>query len=253
MTRHGATRRAGLDPAALHSRLGAFRARVERAAARVSDLPARPVVAWSGGKDSTVCADLVYRARPGALVVHLDSGIEFPETSRYVHATAAQRGWRLVVEHSDALALMVEHGGWDHAAPDGSPDLDSWYEPVNRHARAGDGVLVWGLRASEATHRRMALRRYGWRHIRADRLTTAAPIWDWSDLDVHAYLHARGIALNPVYERLRALGVPPESQRVDAMVSSRGMRAGRYVWLRRGWPAEWARLAEALPRLRELS
>ena len=43
-----------------------------------------PVVAFSGGKDSTVVLDLVRKIDPGVVGVFCDTGIEYPSTYRYV-------------------------------------------------------------------------------------------------------------------------------------------------------------------------
>lgn len=87
----------------------------------------------------------------------------------------------------------------------------------------------------------------------ADGQRVCAPCWDWSTLDVVSYLLHRGLPLCPVYDRLAELGVPEGAWRVGYMVGDGGARFGRYRWLRRGWPEEWARLAELVPWLREVS
>lgn len=245
---------AGLDADALHSRTDRFARMLERARVRIAQLPSRPVVAWSGGKDSTVAAELVTTAHPDTVVAHLDSGIEFPETVNYVRTLAAARGWNLQICHGDALEIMRSQGGWDHQAPHGDGvTTDAWYQPLTDLAHNLDGVLVWGLRADESNDRRWTIRRYGWRHTRVrDGITTAAPIWDWSDRDVYAAHAAFDLPLNPVYDRLRRLGAPRQAWRVDAAVSgARGLDQGRIEWLRRGWPDLYRRLEQALPRLKE--
>jgi len=63
-------------------------------------------------------------------------------------------------------------------------------------------------------------------------------VWDWSTIEIWAYLACNDIPANPVYERFRRLGAPEDMQG---------------VWLCRGWPQLWQQLVEVLPRLREFA
>lgn len=67
--------------------------------------------------------------------------------------------------------------------------------------------------------------------------------------DVWAMHYALGVGPNPVYKTLADLGVPPRGRRVDIMVGADGLGAGRMGWLRAGWPTEWAKLVDRLPRI----
>lgn len=258
MTR-GAARRTRLDDlldaAGVHMHTRGFRDRLDRARRRVGELPDRPVVAWSGGKDSTVCALLVCDQRPGAVLAHLDSGIDLPCSLTWMHALAQSRGWTVETVHRDALAAMVAMGSWDHAAEAHDPrEVEGWYDPLDDVARRLDATMVWGLRAAESDRRRAQLASTRGLHTRRDGLTFVAPCWDWLDLDVWAAHLLYGVRPNTVYRRLAELGAPEGAWRVDAAVSGvRGAARGRYVWLRRGWPDVWARMVESLPRLAEMS
>jgi 3'-phosphoadenosine 5'-phosphosulfate sulfotransferase (PAPS reductase)/FAD synthetase len=44
----------------------------------------KPVVCWSGGKDSTVVLHLARQCRPAIPVIYIDSGVEFPETIQFI-------------------------------------------------------------------------------------------------------------------------------------------------------------------------
>lgn len=173
----------GLDLAALRAlstprgRTGA--AAVDALRVRISEHLARHdgYVAFSGGKDSLVVLDLVRSVEPDVPVVFFDSGLEYPETYRYLDDLAAAWDLDLHVVASDPplLDALVASGQWNHGAAALDPDAVTADlhrlligDPAARaHARFGPGEL-WGVRADESRGRRMLYTR------RADRSTTRA-------------------------------------------------------------------------------
>ena len=217
-------------------------------------------VAWSGGKDSTVVADLAHRHQPGIPIVHFASRLDFPEVTEFIDRTATKHGWNLhVFSTGNVLDEMIANGSWDWNAPtQPDPDTNRYWQhlmvgPASRAMSEFGPIMLWGLRADESAGRRWNLApRDGIRH-RSDLTSTLAPIWWWSRRDCMAYHHAHDIEICPIYRRLAELGVPEREQRVDVIVASTGADRGRLAWLRRGWPDLWDRLAEQLPRMREMS
>ena len=65
------------------------------------EIAERPAVAWSGGKDSTVLLDLVRRFDPGAVVNFNNTGVEFPETLRFVKEIQGRWSLNLHVTRPD--------------------------------------------------------------------------------------------------------------------------------------------------------
>ena len=235
-------------------------------------------VAWSGGKDSTVVVDLARRVDPHIPVVFYDSGLQFPETLRYLQDCAA--AWRLnfqvIPAEPDLLSVLVAGGGFDHGAPDrvlrGPLAQLMITGPAGQaHARYGSGSL-WGVRAEESYGRRQLYRRalsqearrrggefpgdqvraeLGGIVRRVDGTVTYGPIWDWQRGHVFEYLAGRGIEPNPLYGKLAALGVPAQQIRVDSILDAAMLSNGHIAWLQTGWPGLFDRLCEVLPRLRE--
>lgn len=278
------------DPGLDLTRLAALR----RPHPATSSLPARirrhlddhdGYVAFSGGKDSTVALHLALQVEPNVPVVFFDSGLEFPETYRYLEQLQDQLRLQLhwlPAQHT-TLELLIASGAWDHTAPrQPTPDLHQVLitEPAARaHRSHGPGEL-WGLRAEEsrgraalyanalrtetarscdgccaptapttlATARR---RQHGGLIRRADETVVLGPIWDWKTPDVWAYLARHQLPVNPVYAKLRRLGAPEHMLRVSHMLDGNRLEDGRVTWLRRGWPDLFEDLAGVLPRLRE--
>lgn len=232
-------------------------------------------VSWSGGKDSTVVVDLARQVDPNVPVVFFDSGLQFPETLRYLDDLSGQ--WRLnftvIPAEPDLLTVMIALGGFDHQAPDRRlgvelSELMITGPAAEAHRRHGRGSL-WGVRAEESPGRRALYRqqlatRAHQDHSRAqvrasaggvvtrkDGTVTYGPIWDWQPRQVFEYLGGRGIEPNPLYRKLAELGMPARQIRVDSIIDASKLSNGHIAWLQKGWPDLFDRLAIALPRLRE--
>lgn len=247
----------------LRSRTAAWRRLEASTAARVAASLAAwggTWVAWSGGKDSTAVADLAHRARPGIPVVHFDCGLDFPENTAYMAQIAESRGWRYEpLRTGDGLAALAAAGTWGHDHAEGHPDAPRlWWDAITggpsalAHARFGDRMLI-GLHHDESGKRARALARASGHAVLAGGLRSWAPIGHWDTAAVWAYHRARGIPENPVYTRLREMGAPEKSLRLDLVIGADGLGYGRIMWLRRGWPDLYERYAAVLPRLREFA
>ncbi len=216
----------------------------------------RPYVAWSGGKDSQVVLDLARRIDPAMPAIWSDDELEHEET--VVHVLAVP-GTVHVLKRAGALS---PDAGWFMAwadepywrpMPPGVPARETYSQVWA--ARQGFDAVVLGLRAGESSTRSQ--------HLRADRLLyrprfaleAAAlgrsdgrgawrchPIARWSDDDVWAYIAARGLPHNPVYDRLAGVGVGRSQQRVGSLALCPGWM------LRAGWPDLWRRLCERYGR-----
>lgn len=221
----------------------------------------RPIIAWSGGKDSTVAAALVREQCPDVPVVLADSGLEFPETLAYADLLAG-RGWNVQIVHGAETTrqLMARMHWWEHDvdAPDG-PAVDfvetTLRQPICQALADHDGdTIVWGLRRDESSGRaRLLTRTRGWAWNLHTQCWYAAPVWPWPTEAVWAWLDEHGIPVNPVYDRMREIGVPDGSLRLSAMLGANGLGFGRLAWLRRGWPELFDQLAAEFPRMKEFT
>lgn len=234
-------------------------------------------LAFSGGKDSLAVLHLALQVEPDVPVVFFDSGLEYPET--YDYLDAVQHLWQvnltIMPASTPLLELLVTDGSWDHKAAEfRTPDLSqSLIADPARHAHHlfGPGEL-WGVRAAESMGRRAAYGKalrteagncrccpnqqakrasHGGLIRRADRSVAFGPTWDWSDDQVWLYICRNELPVNPVYAKLRALGVEQRSLRITHLIDAGQLQYGRAVWLKAGWPDLFERLRQALPRLQE--
>ncbi|APU16922.1 MULTISPECIES: sulfate adenylyltransferase subunit CysD [Actinoalloteichus] len=179
----------------------------------------RPVVLFSGGKDSTVLVHLARKAFwpapvPFALL-HVDTGHNFPEVIEFRDRLVAEHGLRLEVAH---VQDWIDDGRLTER-PDGTrnplqtvPLLDSIAE------QRFDAVFGGGRRDEErarAKERIFSLRNafgqweprrqrpelwnlYNGRH-RPGEHVRVFPLSNWTELDVWNYIEREGIELPSIY------------------------------------------------------
>jgi sulfate adenylyltransferase subunit 2 len=179
----------------------------------------RPVVLFSGGKDSVVMVHLAVRAfAPGSLsfaLLHVDTGHNFPEVLAFRDATVARLGARLVVAHvQDYL-----DDGRLRERPDGTRNPLQTVPLLDAIAsQRFDAVLGGGRRDEEkarAKERVFSIRDafgawdprrqrpelwelYNGRHAPGEHVRVF-PLSNWTELDVWRYIEREQIELPGLY------------------------------------------------------
>ncbi|MFF1922506.1 sulfate adenylyltransferase subunit CysD [Streptomyces sp. NPDC058221] len=179
----------------------------------------RPVILFSGGKDSILMLHLALKAFAPAPVpftlLHVDTGHNFPEVLEYRDRTVAEHGLRLhvasVQEYIDAGKLRER--------PDGTRNplqTVPLTEAIQQHRF--DAVFGGGRRDEEkarAKERVFSLRDefsqwdprrqrpelwqlYNGRHAAGEHVRVF-PISNWTELDVWQYIEREGIELPGIY------------------------------------------------------
>lgn len=228
--------------AVLHARTRSFAQRLGEAERIVDawlETCARPTVAFSAGKDSSVCLHLVRSRTPDACALFADDEWHLPETE----ALLAETGGLV------RIVRRLQHCDWftaweDEPGPEGGSK--------NRWARehGHDGMAI-GLRAAENARRRMQIRARGTVfHHQGAGLLWCYPVAWWSTLDVWAYIYSRQVPYNRAYDVLEEIGVPLERQRIGPFASERALGYGQLSILKRGWPDVFERFAAAHPEAR---
>jgi sulfate adenylyltransferase subunit 2 len=178
----------------------------------------RPVLLFSGGKDSIVMLHLALRAfRPGRLpfpVMHVDTGHNFDEVIQTRDQLVAQTGVRLVVAsvHDDIDAGRVADNG-----PSRNPlqtvtllrgiaenRFDAAFGGARRDeekARAKERVFSfrdefgqWDPKAQRPELWSL----YNGRHNKGEHIRVF-PLSNWTEYDIWAYIGAENIALPAIY------------------------------------------------------
>lgn len=237
----------------VHAKLAKFQRRVDASLdviSRASEIGAVGV-SYSGGKDSTVCIDLVRAVLPSAPIGFFDSGAELANTHRMVAAVGAQ-----VIHPRLTMLDMARYCGWWGCAD--PVDADSQFdatlvlikEPsetfvVKNRLR----VITHGVRATESHSRSLHIASRGELYRGRDGTWYCMPLARWELADVWAYIASRGLRYHPAYDVLSDRGIPRESQRVAAALGERGSGWGRHAALRLTEPDTWRRLVAEFPHL----
>ncbi|MYS18762.1 sulfate adenylyltransferase subunit 2 [Streptomyces sp. DvalAA-14] len=179
----------------------------------------RPVVLFSGGKDSIVMLHLALKAFAPAPVpftlLHVDTGHNFPEVLAYRDRTVAEHSLRL---HVAKVQDFIDDGRL-RERPDGTRNplqTVPLTEAIQRHRF--DAVFGGGRRDEEkarAKERVFSLRDefsqwdprrqrpelwslYNGRHAPGEHVRVF-PLSNWTELDVWQYIAREGIALPEIY------------------------------------------------------
>jgi len=212
---------------------------------------------WSTGKDSTVLVALARKAFFGKVpfpLIHIDNGIDFPET--YELRERLGREWDLDVlvaksvirddlsgvrccgsNKTDALRTLLEERGFDallvsiRRDEHGIRGKERYFSPRDTEWRwdyKNQSPEIWDFLSREeaASH------------------TRVHPLLHWTELDMWLYIQQEGIPVNPLYfardgQRYRSLGctqctvgVPSKSSTIDEIIeelrnTNTSERAGR--------------------------
>lgn len=181
----------------------------------------RPVILFSGGKDSTVLAHIAaaafYPAPPPAPLLHIDSTFEFRETLVFRDAFAADYGFELLVRRNEdgakAGVSPFTHGSAVYTDVMRTEPLKAALDELKAD------VIFGGARRDEeksrAKERVVSIRQpgHGW-EPRAQRpelwnlyntrlgpkqSARVFPLSNWTESDIWAYIMARGLPLAPLY------------------------------------------------------
>ena len=166
------------------------------------------VVSFSGGKDSTVTADLAVKALSNPSLVHIfgDTMLEFPSTIEYAH--------RFRDAHPDAIFQIAkndEQNFYDVCEDIGPPArMMRWCcsmfktgpitRIINSLYRSQQILTFYGIRKSESVSRSKYNRiEDSSDSVKIQQQTVASPIFFWKDIDIWLYLLAEKVDFNDAY------------------------------------------------------
>ena len=188
----------------------------------------RIVVSFSGGKDSTVTADLAVKALSNPSLVHIfgNTTLEFPSTIEYAH--------RFRDAHPDAIFQIAkndEQDFYDVCDDIGPPArMMRWCcsmfktgpitRVINSLYRSQQILTFYGIRKSESVSRSKYNRiEDSADAVKIQQQTVAFPIFFWKDIDIWLYLIAENVDFNDAYrlgyDRVGCWCCPNNNQRAQ--------------------------------------
>lgn len=188
----------------------------------------RIVVSFSGGKDSTVTADLAVKALSNPSLVHIfgNTTLEFPSTIEYAH--------RFRDAHPDAIFQIAKNDEQDfyEVCDDIGPParMMRWCcsmfktgpitRVINSLYRSQQILTFYGIRKSESVSRSKYNRiEDSADAVKIQQQTVASPIFFWKDIDIWLYLIADDVDFNDAYrlgyDRVGCWCCPNNNQRAQ--------------------------------------
>ncbi|MBF6590466.1 MAG: phosphoadenosine phosphosulfate reductase family protein [Ktedonobacterales bacterium] len=235
-----------------HSRRAAFQRKLAAAETLVADILAhahRPYIAFSSGKDSLVTAALVWRSDPTVPAVYFDADCAYPETTALIDATEASGKTIIRWPCEPILETMARCGGPTAPESDRATMRSTVYTPITQSiATYGFDAVFVGLRRDESRGRDWLVKARGTSfYHRRDGIIEVLPVAAWSYDDIWAYITSRELVYNGVYDKMWDL--PEREQRVSYWAGETNHAFGRWVWLRREYPALYAQFVARFPEV----
>ena len=165
------------------------------------------VISFSGGKDSTVVADIVTRALSDPSIVHIfgDTTLEFPTTYEYVSRFRKNNPMAIVKtaknKEQDFYSVCDEIGPparmmrWCCTMFKTGPIT----KVLNSMFKDSKILTFYGIRKNESASRSKYDRVANGANVKIQKQTVAAPIFYWTDIEVWLYMLAEDVDFNDAY------------------------------------------------------
>lgn len=165
------------------------------------------VISFSGGKDSTVVADIVTRALSDPSIVHIfgDTTLEFPTTYEYVSRFRKSNPMAIVKtaknKEQDFYSVCDEIGPparmmrWCCTMFKTGPIT----KVLNSMFKDSKILTFYGIRKHESVSRSKYDRVANGANVKIQKQTVAAPIFYWTDIEVWLYMLAEDVDFNDAY------------------------------------------------------
>ena len=175
-------------------------------------------VAWSGGKDSTLVLFFCLQENPDVPVVFNNTGVEYPETVRFIAALERQWNLNIIVTHPEKSfwECMEQYGfpSFSKSANRGAGKRCCYWlkeKPMFLAIRENGWLGVFtGQTASEGRQRQLSAKKTGpCFHYKAWNICKVHPILWWTEAEVYKFIQENNLPLNPVYLKEQRTGCMP--------------------------------------------
>jgi len=171
----------------------------------------RVAIAFSGGKDSEIVLFLCLLVAPNVPVVFNNTGVEYPETVKFVASLEEAWGLNLIVTHPEkSFWQCIEQYGFPRGTKysrtrGAHPTAQCCYWLKEKPALLAIRQNHWlgqftGISASESRNRMFLARDKGYcYHIKKGNFCKIHPILWWTESEVWQFIHDNGLPFNQAY------------------------------------------------------
>lgn len=247
----------------IHSKTNVFRDKVDKTRKRIEEILTatssgqRCAVTVSGGKDSTVLLHLFRSLYTDIRAVNFC--VKEAESKHTLDLLLKQKVEYEPIE-GDFIMTLKKHGYWGYNGPlldSHEKEIDFFrlliLDPCKSYCQKNDIIcLSMGLRGRENKGRRINWRKRGYFYY-TEGLDEyhAIPLGDWSTDDIWAYISAYGLEYNVLYDKMAAIGIGREEQRVSLWFGDSGSNIGRLAIWRQIEPETFNVFAHEFPLLKQ--
>jgi phosphoadenosine phosphosulfate reductase len=208
-----------------------------------------PYIAFSTGKDSSVCLDLALKIKPDIPIVYFDADAKTPDTAEMLDYFTNQ-SYNVIRYKTEPLLETLKKYGFNHPKIETYTMKSTVYEPIKKLLKEYnfDGVIL-GLREEENHGRKMMLRKHGSLFFqKRDCVYECNPISKWTSTEVWDYIDSNKIKYNKEYDN--TLFLPREKIRVSYCYGETFRTCGRVVFLKHYYPELFNRFLKEIPEIR---
>jgi 3'-phosphoadenosine 5'-phosphosulfate sulfotransferase (PAPS reductase)/FAD synthetase len=180
----------------------------------------------------------------GTLAVYWDADCAFPEVETLLAETPHCLKYPASEPFLETLARFGPHAG---AELERATMRSTVTEPVKAFlSETGYNGAAYGLRAEESHGRHMnRITRGHVFYTKQFQIWMCQPICAWSYSDVWAYIVSNELPYCGTYDRMWTL--PEREQRISYWAGETNRQQGRWLWLKRNYPALWQKLRSRVP------
>lgn len=176
------------------------------------------VIAWSGGRCSTVVLHQALQIKPNIKVVFCNTGCEYPETYHFVNKIRLEWNlnfyqtyptktfWQCVEEYGLPMSRSMNSGR-------GAPKCCIYLKEkpmINFVKEHNVSCIITGLRVAESRMRFFTIRGRGqYFYSKRWKSWRCHPIAFWSNDDLNEYVKKYDVPLNCIYEKIPRCGCMP--------------------------------------------
>lgn len=155
---------------------------------------------FSGGKDSTACAEYLSERGELAGVVSFQTGIATPDWLPFIERTVNQRGWNFETYRTpEDYDCLVNVYGFPGAGLHGLFMNYLKGRCVRQFRKHHKGeILASGVRSGESKRRFINTKEWG----EFEGVKVWAPIYDWTTEQTWNYVRTKGFERSPAYQAL---------------------------------------------------